>query len=169
MISSEELSTWLRKLDAGDIVLVIDACHSAASVDTPGFKPGPMGDPGLGQLAYDKGLRILAATQADDVAIESDKVGQGLLTFALIQDGLKSRDARGKWKADLDGDGTVTLGEWLTYGEQRVPSLYQEIKAGKLHLRDSSPDPMFRQNVVRQAQTPSLFDFHRRNSEIVLQ
>ena len=169
MISSEELSTWLRKMDAGDIVLVIDACHSAASVDTPGFKPGPMGDPGLGQLAYDKGLRILAATQADDVAIESDKVGQGLLTFALIQDGLKSSDARGKWKADLDGDGTVTLGEWLTYGEQRVPSLYQEIKAGKLHLRDSSPDPMFRQNVVRQAQTPSLFDFHRRNLEIVLQ
>ncbi|MEH2484554.1 caspase family protein [Bradyrhizobium sp. AZCC 2230] len=169
MISSEELSGWLRKVDAGDIVLLVDACHSAASVDTPGFKPGPMGDPGLGQLAYDKGLRILAATQADDVAIESEKVGQGLLTFALIQDGLRSKDLRGKWKADLDGDGTVTLGEWLKYGEQRVPSLYDEIRTGKLQLRDSYPDPLFKQRVVRRAQTPALFDFHRRSAEVAVQ
>ena len=66
LISSEELSFWLRDVDAGEMVMIIDACHSAASVDTPGFKPGPMGDRGLGQLAYDKGMRILAATQAED-------------------------------------------------------------------------------------------------------
>jgi uncharacterized caspase-like protein len=64
-ISSDELSQWLKDVDAGEVAMIIDACHSAASVDQPGFKPGPMGDRGLGQLAYDKGMRILAATQAD--------------------------------------------------------------------------------------------------------
>jgi hypothetical protein len=39
-----------------------------------------MGDRGLSQLAYDKGMQILAATQTENVAIESEKLGQGLLT-----------------------------------------------------------------------------------------
>ena len=42
-ISSEELSEWLRPIDAGEMALIIDACHSAASVDQPGFKPGRWG------------------------------------------------------------------------------------------------------------------------------
>ncbi|MCQ8183350.1 caspase family protein, partial [Methylomonas sp. SURF-1] len=119
-ISSEELTEWLREVDAGELAMVIDACHSAASVDTPGFKPGPMGDRGLGQLAYDKGMRILAATQANDVAIEADKLGHGLFTYALVKDGLKPK-ADKKRQADLDNDGKVTLAEWLQYGEKRVP------------------------------------------------
>jgi uncharacterized caspase-like protein len=82
-ISSEELSQWLKDVDAGELAMIIDACHSAASVPE-GFKPGPMGDRGRGQLAYDKGMRILAATQADNVALESEKLGQGLLTYALV-------------------------------------------------------------------------------------
>lgn len=97
MISSVELTAWLRQLDAGEIAFVIDACHSAASVDAGGFKPGPMGDPGLGQLAFDKGIRILAATQANDVALEDGKLGHGLLSFAL-NEGLGGR-------ADADGNG----------------------------------------------------------------
>ena len=60
-IGTEELSAWLRDIDAGEMALVIDACHSAASVEGEGFKPGPMGSRGLGQLAYDKGIRVLAA------------------------------------------------------------------------------------------------------------
>jgi hypothetical protein len=50
--------------------MIIDARHSAASVEGSGFKPGPMGARGLGQLAYDKGMRILASTRADDLAWE---------------------------------------------------------------------------------------------------
>jgi hypothetical protein len=66
-VSGEELSRWLRKVDAGEMALVVDACHPAASVEQPWFKPGPMGSRGLGQLAYDKRMRVLAASQADDV------------------------------------------------------------------------------------------------------
>jgi uncharacterized caspase-like protein len=109
------------------MVMLLDACPSAASVPE-GFKPGPMGDRGLGQLAYDKGMQILAATQADNVALESEKLGQGLLTYALVDDGLKAR------KAAPDGKGPVTIETWLRYAEKRVPELYDDIKAGKLRM-----------------------------------
>ena len=64
-ISSADLSAWLRDVDAGEWVLVLDACHSAAAGAPPGFKPGPLGSRGLAQLAYDKGMRVLAASQSE--------------------------------------------------------------------------------------------------------
>jgi WD40 repeat protein/uncharacterized caspase-like protein len=176
LISSDELSYWLRWVDAGQMALVIDACHSAASVDTPGFKPGPMGDRGLGQLAYDKGMRILAASQADDVALESERLGHGLLTYALVHDGLgRSGAKRARHAADLDGNGAVELAEWLQYGERRVPQLYEDIVTGKARAltinssgevamvsRDPRVNPDFADWVEkRRAQTPALFNYQR--------
>ncbi|MGO6840432.1 hypothetical protein GUK34_28425 [Rhizobium leguminosarum] len=158
MISSEELTAWLRNVDAGEMVMIIDACHSAAGVPE-GFKPGPMGDRGLGQLAYDKRMRILAATQADDVAIESGELGQGLLTYALVKEGL-SKETDGSLAADTDKDGAVSLKEWLTYAQLRVPHLYEDIVSGKVQkTRDSNPNPALLQDTERHAQTPVLFDF----------
>jgi WD40 repeat protein len=175
-ISSEELSQWLREVDAGELVMIIDACHSAASVPE-GFKPGPMGDRGLGQLAYDKGMQILAATQADNVALESAKLGQGLLTYALVDDGLKAR------KAAPEGNGPITIKAWLRYAEKRVPNLYDDIRSSRVKLvgfdpqdakrelvaRDSTVDPAFYTQTAQQAQTPALFDFYRRSDDPVLQ
>lgn len=124
-ISSEELSMWLREVDAGEIVMIVDTCHAAAAVEGKGdFKPGPMGSRGLGQLAYDKGMRLLAASQAGDVAIESQRIRQGLLTYALIRDGLEQRRAA--------VNGRITIGSWLAYAERRVPTLYQEVLGGKI-------------------------------------
>ncbi len=124
--SGDELSSWIRRIDAGDMILIIDACHSAASVEQPGFKPGPMGSRGLGQLAYDKRMRVLAASQADDVAIESGKLEHGLLTYALIFDGLENREADFRPK-----DGQITLGEWLAYAAEDVPRLHEMIRNKK--------------------------------------
>lgn len=177
-VSSDELSEWLRPIDAGHMVLIIDACHSAASVAQPGFKPGPMGDRGLGQLAYDKGLQVLAATQADDVALESAKVRQGLLTFALVAEGL-ALEPSGKRRADKDRDGRLTITEWLRFAEQRTPGLYDDIREGRLSAvyagtsdelkgRNTGTSPAFRNVVVDRAQTPSLFDFKRRAEDVVL-
>lgn len=171
-ISSDELSEWLRGVDAGQMALIIDACHSAASVAGPGFKPGPMGDRGLGQLAYDKGMMVLAATQASDVAVEVGKLRQGLLTYALVRDGLKRpRSAHGRRQADRNKNGTLTLRELLQYGEQRVPVLYDEIRFGKHKVarRDAVPaDPNWRANTARRAQTPYLFDFQRSSVSVVV-
>src|SRR5213078_261829 len=118
--SSEELSLWLRDVDAGEMVMIVDACHSAATVEQEWFKPGPMGSRGLGQLAYDKRMRVLAASQADDFALESGNLRHGLLTYALVKDGLDTKKADFRPK-----DGRVTLGEWLAYGAERVPDLHR--------------------------------------------
>jgi len=164
-VSSRELSRWLRPIDAGQMALIIDACHAAGSVDDPAFRPGPMGDAGLGQLAYDKGMLILAATQASDVALEMKSIRQGLLTYALVNDGLQARPAPASMRqADHDRDGVLTLREWLRYGEQRVPELYEQIRFGKVKLwrRDPLPaDANSRAAIADSAQTPVLFDFRR--------
>jgi len=103
-------------------------------VESGGFKPGPMGSRGLGQLAYDKRMRVLAASQASDVAFEDRAIGHGLLTYALCRDGL-GRDWLGLfgYRADAaPADGKVTVGEWLRYAERRVPGLAEEIAAGRV-------------------------------------
>ncbi len=49
-----------------------------------------------------------ASTRPNDLAWENTEKGKGLLTYALLQEGLVQR------KADrLRGDGTITVCEWL--------------------------------------------------------
>lgn len=172
-ISSDEMALWLRDVDAGEMVMIVDACHSAATVAADGFKPGPMGSRGLGQLAYDKRMRILTSTQADDVALESELIRQGLLTYALTHDGIEARQADYKPK-----DQTITLAEWLEYGVRRVPSLYEEVKKGELQDFGRGKDkrglvvlPATQQkSLTKKAafQQPSLFDFSKKKSEMIL-
>lgn len=191
-ISSDELGAWLRDVDAGELILVVDACHSAASVQGEGFKPGPMGSRGLGQLSYDKGMRILTSTQADDVALESALVEQGLLTYALTRDGLESARADFKPK-----DARITVAEWLAYGVERVPALHAEVERRLAEMkaaRDSNNAASLGDNsqarvvvlsdakesagqggrgirVSGQAtrtQQPALFDFARRRRDTTL-
>ncbi len=162
-ISADELSDWLRDVDAGEMVMIVDACHSAASVEAGGFKPGPMGSRGLGQLAYNKRMQILAASQASDVALESRVIRHGLLTYALVTDGLE------KGRADFSPkDGKITLTEWLKYGEQRVPTLAEEVVSGKVRAM-SSRGLLKAKRPRRVAQRPSLFDFAGRKREVVLE
>jgi hypothetical protein len=192
-ISSDELGAWLRDVDAGELILVVDACHSAASVQGEGFKPGPMGSRGLGQLSYDKGMRILTSTQADDVALESALVQQGLLTYALAHDGLEAARADFKPK-----DERITVAEWLAYGVERVPTLYAEVERRLAEMkakRDANAsaalggDAQARVVVLSgggatnttdggrgirvsgqatRTQQPALFDFARRRRDTVL-
>ena len=189
-ISSEELSFWLRDVDAGELVFIVDACHSTAAVDGAGFKPGPMGSRGLGQLSYDKGMRILTATQADNVALENKAVQQGLLTYALTVDGL------GSLLADFKpSDKTITMLEWLEYAESRVPGLNELIQSGEISataagdkprlvafagetrgLVDTGPATAPAQPssgngsgpTTTKQQLPALFDFARGRRDIVL-
>jgi WD40 repeat protein/uncharacterized caspase-like protein len=187
-ISSDELSLWLRDVDAGELVLVVDACHSAASVRGGGFKPGPMGSRGLGQLSYDKGMRILASTQAEEIALESALVEQGLLTYALTRDGLD--EARADFRPK---DSRITIAEWLAYGVERVPGLHAEVERKLAELRAGRADEGARSlgddaqaRVVvtkgsadgakgikisgqpARSQQPALFDFARRRRDAVL-
>lgn len=166
LISAVQIADRLREVDAGEIALIIDACHSAASVDGGGFKPGSMGDPGLGQLAFDKGIRILAATQADDVALEDATLRQGLLTFALAGEGLTASGG----KADHDGDGRISLDDWFRYALQRLPSLSTEVRLGGTRIDASGSRGWVRTRAAAPlpAQEPALFDFNDKPSGIIL-
>jgi hypothetical protein len=135
-----------------------------------------MGSRGLGQLAYDKGMRIIAATQANDVALEVGKLKQGLLSYALIKDGIEE----GKANIEEPGKPELFTGEWLRYSEQRVPELYDEIRTGKLRnvtVQGKSPDEKTRseifcigENCTRQThrQRPGIFDFRRNKKDALL-
>ncbi|MEW6126961.1 MAG: hypothetical protein AB1757_07975 [Acidobacteriota bacterium] len=183
-ISSEELSRWLRDVDAGELVFVVDACYSAGAIEGQGFKPGPMGSRGLGQLAYDKGMKILTATQADDVALESNLLRQGLLTYALVQEGVAAN------AADVNADRRIMVDEWLQFGLKRVPNLYEGVKKGSVQKLPAQPliplckpnagQPSGAQRLERAPridsgankkagfQKPSLFDFARHRRMITL-
>lgn len=172
-ISSDELSLWLRNVDAGEMVLIVDACQSAALVENEGFKPGPMGSRGLGQLAYDKGMRILAATQKDSVALETDELEHGLLTYALVHDGIQARQAD-----TSPQDKKISLSEWLEYGVMRVPALVTEIERGQISdfglVRGHGKPKIFHTGKrdtgtnTAATQKPALFDFIRKPSSLTL-
>jgi MYXO-CTERM domain-containing protein len=123
-VSEHELAEWLRPVTAAELVLVVDACQSAASVEGEGFKPGPLGSKGFGQLAYDKGMLVLAASQSDAVALESADLKHGLLTWALVVEGLDGGHA------EKDGTAGITVREWLEYAEARVPELAAMVARG---------------------------------------
>ena len=151
-ISAVDLTEWLRNVDAGDAAVIIDACQSAASVDAGDFKPGPMGDPGLGQLAFDKGIRILAAAQANEEAQEDPKLGQGLLTYALVHDGLDAKRAA-----------ALHLDAWLKSAAEDLPTIYNaRARSSSRGLRPVDDD------IEAPTQEPALFDFTGKPSEIVL-
>lgn len=173
-ISSDELSLWMQDIIAAEMLFIIDACHSAAAGQGDGVKPGPMGSRGLGQLVYDKDMKILSATQADNVALELNSLEQGLLSYALLQDGIV------KSLADVDKNKQLFAAEWLIFAEKRVPELYQEVKDGKRSVfidgknvkADSSRTGIVNlggnQKSSLNLQQPTLFDFRRRNNKNTL-
>jgi hypothetical protein len=160
LFSAADLTMWLRAIKAGEIAFIIDACHSGASVESGTFKAGPMGDPGLGQLAFDKGIRILAATQANDVALESANLSQGLLTAALGK-GLTPQGG----PADLNADRRITLDEWLRYAVQELPRLAKGAGTARGFTITQSPTAAAAKSAVQE---PALFDFTNAASPVVL-
>ena len=117
-ISDLDLEVAFEKVDAGNIMLLIDACQSGQALEAEEKRRGPMNSRGLAQLAYEKGMYILAAAQSDEDANEFKKLGHGLLTYTLIEEGLKQGRADTQPK-----DKQLTAREWLDYAVQRVPQL----------------------------------------------
>jgi WD40 repeat protein len=120
-ISDEELERALEGLEAGQMLLVIDACNSGQALEAEEKRRGPMNSKGLAQLAYEKGMYILTAAQSYQTALEAERLGHGFLTFALVEEGLKTNVADREPK-----DGQLLLREWLNYAVERVPQIYQE-------------------------------------------
>ncbi len=117
-ISDLEIERAVEGIDAGHALVVIDACNSGQALEADDARRGPMNSKGLAQLAYDKGLYVLTAAQSFQAALEATSLGHGLLTYSLVEEGLKTPSADGRPK-----DGRVELREWLDYATDRVPRL----------------------------------------------
>lgn len=115
-ISSDELERALEPIDAGRLAMAIDACNSGQALEAEDKRQGPMNSKGLAQLAFEKGMYILTAAQGYQAALELEQLGHGLLTYALVEEALKTP------AADIaPKDGEILMREWLDYPTMRVP------------------------------------------------
>jgi WD40 repeat protein/uncharacterized caspase-like protein len=121
-ISDRDLESALEPLDAGTIALIFDACESGqvllASTDT---RRGPVDAQGFAQLAFEKGISLLAATPSgkeatEAAAFESKNNGHGWLPYELGLEGLQNGDAR-----ISDIDASIYMDALLRYAAQEVP------------------------------------------------
>jgi uncharacterized caspase-like protein len=120
-ISDVELQAAVEKIDSGRLLLLIDACNSGQALEAQEKRRGPMNSKGLAQLAYEKGMYVLAAAQGYQAAMEVQQFGHGLLTYVLVELGLKTRDAARPGENQVDARG------WLDFAVDRVPKM-QETK-----------------------------------------
>jgi WD40 repeat protein/uncharacterized caspase-like protein len=126
-ISDVELERAVEGLDAGHLLLVIDACNSGQALEAEEKRRGPMNSKGLAQLAYEKGMYILTAAQSYQAALEAAQFGHGLLTYALVEEGLKTQVADSEPK-----DGVLNAREWLDFATDRVPQMQEtKMKEGR--------------------------------------
>lgn len=156
-ISSAELADWLADVDAAEMVMIIDSCHSGA-VAGKDFKPGPMDNSGLAQLAYCKQIRLLSASQADAVAKEYQNLGHGLLTYALLVEGIGKRMADKEPKND-----SITLNEWLNFAATEVPQLDASSSAKGFRSIDAR---LAKATLARGAKEVSIVNYGRRMSAV---
>jgi WD40 repeat protein/uncharacterized caspase-like protein len=120
-ISDVELEAAVEGLDAGHLLLIIDACNSGQALEAEEKRRGPMNSKGLAQLAYEKGMYILTAAQSFQAALEAAQLGHGYLTYALVEEGLKTPIADAEPK-----DGLLIAREWLNFATERVPKMQEE-------------------------------------------
>ena len=156
-VSEDDLNAALAPLDASHTALILDSCNSGKIVDSRDRR-GPLAARGLARLTYDKGMWVLAASQTAEEAKENTGLKHGLLTYALVEEGLKA------WKADPGKTGTIDLGAWLRYAADRVPSLDREVRdrtrgistrPGARQVPQFVPDPASRELLILKSGGPA--------------
>lgn len=120
-LSDAELDNAFEQVDDAEKILIADACRSGQGLQAEDPRQSPMNSKDLGQLAYDKGMYIPTASQGYQAALETTFYQHGLLTYALMDQGLKAGLAD-----DDPKDGQITLREWLDFATQEVPQLQLE-------------------------------------------
>jgi WD40 repeat protein len=126
-ISDEEIERAVEGIDADKLLMVIDACNSGQALEAEERRRGPMNSKGLAQLAYEKGMYILTAAQSYQAAKEVSQLGHGLLTYVLVEEGLKQSAADSDPK-----DGEVRVREWFDFATARVPNMQiEKMKAAR--------------------------------------
>jgi uncharacterized caspase-like protein len=100
----------------GRVVLLLDACRSGAST-TEGIDIGPDGSR-LRELLRGPNVALLTSSGATQDSLESPEWGHGAFTAAVLE-ALTAR-------ADMDGNGEISMLEMTQYVARRVPELTQD-------------------------------------------
>ncbi|MBK6606519.1 MAG: caspase family protein [Leptospiraceae bacterium] len=131
-----EVKEILAKLDSKtkEYMLFLDACRNTTNPVAPFSSKIEPGEGGFKSIFY--------ATGKDSVSQESNKLGQGVYSYYLLE-GLKG-------KADTDGDLIVSSDEIRNYVSEKViaftdnmqkPQLHQISSASKFLTRVAKPNP----------------------------
>jgi WD40 repeat protein len=159
-ISDLELEEVFRAIDAARILLIIDACNAGQALGGEDERRGPMNSQGLGQLAYEKGMYVLAAAQGYQAATEARVLGYSLLADSLLREGLTV-------SADARRDGQITSREWFEFAARRVPQRQRELMRAAQTAGSSLVfvDQEKGDSGKKSVQTPRVF--YRRETEVV--
>ena len=110
-----EIAHIFQRLKSERLVFIVDSCYSGASggrtVSLAGIRAN-ISDAFLERVAVGKGRVIITASSANEVSVENDRFAHGIFTYFLLE-GLRG-------KADIDGDGIVTVDETYRYVFNKV-------------------------------------------------
>ena len=151
-VSDVELEEALRPVDADQLLFIVDACNSGQVLQSEEERRGPMNTRGLAQLAYEKGMYVLTASQSDEVAFESAGLKHSYLAYALVEEGIKSG------AADSDRNGEVFLKEWFDYATERVPRIFTDKPRAGKELEEVDADE-------KRVQRPRVFNMREGGAE----
>ena len=158
-VSSTEIRDALEPLQADRAVIILDACESGQALDQVDSRAGPLAGKSLAQLAYDKAMFVISASQSQQSALELQRLGHGVFSHVLFNLGFTGA-------ADANADGFTTIGEWFAYAQSETPKEAQ--KAIDERQRNGGVAPAtkaegnksrsyFADQSLNRAQTPRVF------------
>jgi hypothetical protein len=115
-IPMSEVARIFQRISSERLVFIGDTCYSGASGGRTIFAGGTRANVSgafLERLLQGKGRVIITASDANEVSAEKDELKHGVFTYYLLE-GLRG-------KADLDGDGVITVDEIYRYVSLKVP------------------------------------------------
>jgi WD40 repeat protein len=118
-LSAGELKAFAQKIKAQKQLFILDACQSSGALETIAAR-GAAEEKAIAQLARATGTHWLTAAGSQQFASEFAQLGHGVFTYALL-DGLGG-------KADVNGDGQITVKELDSYLQDVVPVLTEKHK-----------------------------------------
>jgi hypothetical protein len=111
-----EVARIFQRISSERLVFIGDTCYSGASggrTILAGGTRATVSSAFLERLSQGKGRVILTASDANEVSAEKDELKHGVFTYYLLE-GLRG-------KADVDGDGLITVDEIYRYVSEKVP------------------------------------------------
>jgi uncharacterized caspase-like protein len=111
-----EVARIFQRISSERLVFIGDTCYSGASGGRTILAGGTRANVSgafLERLSQGKGRVILTASDANEVSLEKEQLKHGVFTYYLLE-GLRG-------KADLNGDGVITVDEVYHYVSEKVP------------------------------------------------